>query len=126
MGRFTIQTKAVLPTFSLNCCRQVRRFCRGLPWYEKEGERIGIFTETEVNQIFECPCIIADSLQPMMCPDIANQRAKYDVSVSVYILVPFDRQATLERLKLDGVQDPVSLVESVQCRRVYRAHILQY
>ena len=108
VGKFvTVQTKAVRPTFSLDCCRQVRRFCQGLPRYEKEGDRIGIFTETEANRIFERPCIIADSLQPMMCPDIANQRAKYDnVSVSVYILVPFDRQATLERLKSEGVQDP--------------------
>lgn len=121
VGKFvTIQTKAVRPTFSLDCCRQVRLFCKDLPRYEKGGDRIGIFTETEACRIFERPCIIADSLQPMICPDIANHRAKYDnVSVTVYILVPFDRQATLERLRSDGVEDPkadlLTVHNVVQC-----------
>jgi hypothetical protein len=108
VGKFVaLQTKAIRPTFSLECCRQVRRFCQGLPQYEKEGDRIGIFTEAEASQIYERPCVIADSLQPMMCRDIANHRAKYDnVSVTVYILVPFDRQATLERLRSEGVENP--------------------
>lgn len=108
VGKFVaLQTKAIRPTFSLDCCRQVRRFCRGLPQYEKDGDRIGIFTDEEASQIYERPCIIADSLQPMICPDIANHRAKYDnVSVTVYILVPFDRQATLERLRSEGVENP--------------------
>lgn len=108
VGKFvTIQTKAIRPTYSLDCCRQVRRFCQGLPQYRKDDDRVGIFTETEAKQIFERPCIIADSLQPMMCPDIRNQRATYDsVSGTVYFLVPFDRQATLEYVKSEGVPDP--------------------
>ena len=108
VGKFVaLQTKAIRPTFSLDCCRQVRRFCQGLPQYQKECDRIGIFTDAEASQIYERPCIIADSLQPMMCPDIANQRAKYDnLSVTVYILVPFDRQATLQRLRSEGVENP--------------------
>lgn len=108
VGQFVaVQKKAFRPTFSLVCCREVRRFCQGLPQYRKEGDRIGIFTDAEASQIYERPCIIADSLQPMMCPDIANQRAKYDnLSVTVYILVPFDRQATLQRLRSEGVENP--------------------
>ena len=42
----------------------------------------------------------------MVLPYICNQRSKYDnVSSTVYVLVPFDRQATLERLQEEGVQD---------------------
>ena len=56
----------------------------------------------------------------MVLPDIGNQRSKYDnVSSTVYVLVPFDRQATLERLKEEGVQDPqaslLTLHNVVEC-----------
>ena len=120
-GKFvTIQTKANRRTYSLECSRQVRIMCKGLPQYGKGNNEIGIFTDDQAKRIFERPCVISDRLRPMMLPDIGNQRGKYDnVSSTVYVLVPFDRQATLERLRADGVEDPqadlLTLYNVVEC-----------
>ena len=121
-GKFvTIQTKGNRRTFSLDCCRQVRRVCKGMPQYDKGDDRIGLFTEDQAKQIFERPCVIADCLQPMMRPDIGNQRGKYDnLSATVYVLVPFDRRATLEYLETEeGVAMPqadlLTIHNTVEC-----------
>ncbi|CAH3190003.1 unnamed protein product, partial [Porites lobata] len=107
-GKFvTTQTKATRRSYSLDCVRRVKILGKDWPQFDKGQGRFGILTKDETKCIFERPCVISECLRPMVLPDIGNQRSKYDnVSSTVYVLVPFDRQATLERLKEEGVQDP--------------------
>lgn len=121
VGKFvTTQTKATRRTYSLDCVRRVKIFGKDLPQYDKGNGRFTVMTKDESKRIFERPCVMSECLRPMVLPDIGNQRSKYDnVSSTVYVLVPFDRQATLERLKAEGVQDPqanlLTLHNVVEC-----------
>ena len=120
-GKFvTTQTKATRRSYSLDCVRRVKILGKDWPQFDKGQGRFGILTKDETKCIFERPCVISECLRPMVLPDIGNQRSKYDnVSSTVYVLVPFDRQATLERLKEEGVQDPqaslLTLHNVVEC-----------
>ena len=110
MSRFvTVQPKALRRTYSLDCCRKVHTKRDEMPMYNKSNDRIGIFTEDQVKHIYERPCAISDFLRPAVYKDIGNQRAKYDnISCTIYILVPFSREATLDRMETIGIEHPSS------------------
>lgn len=119
VGKFvSIQTKANRCTYSLNCCRQVRITCKEKPQYDKGDDRVGVLTREQSKNIYERPCTY--DLEPTFKGDIDNQRATYKpTSCSIYVLVPFDLEATLERLKEEGVEDPqaelLTLYNVVEC-----------
>ena len=110
MSKFvTVQPKALRRTYSLDCCRKVHVKRDEMPMYNKGNDKIGIFTDDQVKHVYERPCAISDFLRPMICKDIANQRARYDnISYTVYVVVPFDREATLDRLRTIGTENPSS------------------
>ena len=112
----TTQSKGSKSNFSLNSCRAVKMAKTDRPTcsveddnkeerkeYEEDAQitkKYRKLSDAEKKQVFERPCHLGDRFPPFSAYDAENHRETYPkVAYTLYVVVPFDREATLEHIR---------------------------